>query len=250
MVQTPIKPELNTQYPDSDGKPMADNTQQYQWIVRIVENLKLLLEDQTAFVAGDLLWYPVQVGKGETAPRQAPDAMVVLGRPDGHRGSYQQWKEDGVAPQVVFEIISPSNSLQEMADKQAFYAQHGVLEMYFYDPDSLNFWGLVRESPDHNPRFIFPLDLPWASPMLGIQFKLFEDGLEVFYANGEPFKTFSQLNQERNEAKAERDEAKAERDDARTQLNQTAAELGQAETERDRAFAKLRELGIDPANLN
>ena len=30
--------------------------------------------------------------------------MVVLGRPPGYRGSYKQWVEDNVAPQVVFEI--------------------------------------------------------------------------------------------------------------------------------------------------
>ncbi|MFN6530435.1 hypothetical protein [Nostoc sp. ChiSLP03a] len=29
-------------YPDSDGKPMADNTEQYRWIVLIKENLEIL----------------------------------------------------------------------------------------------------------------------------------------------------------------------------------------------------------------
>ncbi|MDB9403323.1 Uma2 family endonuclease, partial [Microcystis aeruginosa CS-1036] len=38
MVQAPIEPQLF--YPDSDGKPMADNTVQYRWIVRLVANLK------------------------------------------------------------------------------------------------------------------------------------------------------------------------------------------------------------------
>ena len=57
MVQTPIA--TNVLYPDSDGKPMAENTIQYRWIVRLVTNLKRLLKDDVAFVAGDLLWYPV-----------------------------------------------------------------------------------------------------------------------------------------------------------------------------------------------
>ena len=52
MVQTPPIPQVL--YPDSDGNPMADNTLQYRWIVRLVTNLKQLLKDQTAFVAGDL----------------------------------------------------------------------------------------------------------------------------------------------------------------------------------------------------
>jgi hypothetical protein len=42
MVQTPIEPQFL--YPDSDGQPMADNTVQYRWIVRLVANLKHLFK--------------------------------------------------------------------------------------------------------------------------------------------------------------------------------------------------------------
>jgi Uma2 family endonuclease len=225
MVQTPF--DSQTLYPDSDGKPMADNTVQYRWIVRIVGNLKRLLQGQTAFVAGDLLWYPTEVGV-PPAPSQAPDVMVVLGRPDGDRGSYQQWREDNIPPQIVFEIISPSNSVAEMANKQVFYQKHGVLEMYFYDPDSYNFWGCVRETQSDDFSLVTALNLPWISPLLQIRFELFEDGLALFYPNGEPFKDFEEL--------------------AET-LEQTQAELTQAQAEKERAYAKLRELGIDPTTL-
>lgn len=218
MVQTPIDPQVL--YPDSDGKPMADNTLQYRWIVRLVANLKRLLQDQTAFVAGDLLWYPVQVD-APPAPAQAPDAMVVLGRPAGDRGSYKQWEEDNIAPQVVFEILSPSNSAREMLTKQAFYRKYGVLEMFFYDPESYDFWGLVRRSPGEELYPVTPINFPWSSPTLGIRFELFDDGLAIFQPNGERFK--------------DPDELFGERDQARQ--------------ERDRAFAKLRELGIDPSEL-
>ncbi|MGI0497245.1 Uma2 family endonuclease, partial [Limnospira platensis] len=94
-------------YPDSDGQPMAENTQQFQSIVVIKENLEILFANRPdVFVAGDLLWYPVE---GDNKTRQAPDAMVAIGRPKGHRGSYRQWEEDNIAPQVVFEILSPGN---------------------------------------------------------------------------------------------------------------------------------------------
>ena len=85
-------------YPDSDGKPMSDNTLQYKWIVRLKSNIDYLLKDQEAFVAGDLLWYPVQV-KEPPAPCQAPDVLVALGRPKGERGSYKQWKEANIPQQ-------------------------------------------------------------------------------------------------------------------------------------------------------
>lgn len=232
MVQVPIEPQVL--YPDSDGKPMADNTLQYRWIVRLVANLKRLLKDQTAFVAGDLLWYPVQV-EAPPVPAQAPDAMVVLGRPDGDRGSYKQWEENNIPPQVVFEILSPSNSVREMVKKQAFYREYGVLEMFFYDPDSCDFFGLVRSTPDEDLILITPLDFPWTSPTLGIRFELFDDGLAVFYPDGEQFKDPDEIFEALNQAQQERIQAQQERI--------------RAEQERDRAFAKLRELGIDPADL-
>ncbi|NMF84424.1 Uma2 family endonuclease [Nodosilinea sp. P-1105] len=211
MVQSPSPPQVL--YPDADGQPMADNTLQYRWIVRLVSNLRRLLHDQQGFVAGDLLWYPVQVDT-PPVPAQAPDVMVVIGRPSGERGSYKQWKEANIAPQVVFEILSPSNTAREMLAKQAFYGKYGVLEMIFYDPDSFEFWALVRPSPDRDFTPIMAINFPWVSPTLGIRFELWETGLEVFYPNGDRFQ------------------------DPEVVL-----------AERDLAFAKLRELGIDPTQL-
>src|SRR5262245_11370751 len=107
---TPNKPPVV--YPDSDGMPMADNTLQFQWIVTIQGGFDDLFRDRRdAFGAGDLLWYPVE---GDNTVRVAPDAMVAFGRPKGYRGSYRQWEEDGIAPQVVFEVLSPSNRAGEM----------------------------------------------------------------------------------------------------------------------------------------
>jgi hypothetical protein len=51
---TSTKPEQSTViYPDSDGQLMADNTQQFRWIVTIKENLELLFRDRPdGLVAG------------------------------------------------------------------------------------------------------------------------------------------------------------------------------------------------------
>ena len=103
----PLAPRTGVIYPDSDGQPMADNTLQFRWIVTIKEGLAHLFMDRPdVFVAGDLLWYPVE---GDPKTRIAPDAMVAFGRPKGDRGSYKQWEEGGIAPQVVFEVLSPGN---------------------------------------------------------------------------------------------------------------------------------------------
>src|SRR5262249_38304222 len=90
--------------PDSDGQPMADNTLQYEWIVTVEGNLEICYAgDPNVFVAGDLLWYAVE---GHPEIRTAPDVLAAFGRPKGRRGSYKQWEEGGIAPQVVWEILS------------------------------------------------------------------------------------------------------------------------------------------------
>src|SRR5438874_11692015 len=68
-------------YPDSDGKPMADNTLQFEWIVTIKEGTEALFANSPdVFVAGDLLWYPVEGAPNISA---APDTLVAFGRPKG-----------------------------------------------------------------------------------------------------------------------------------------------------------------------
>ena len=60
---------------------MADNTLHFEWIVKIKMNLDWLFKnDPNVFIAGDLLWYPVE---GNNKIRTAPDAMVAFGRPKG-----------------------------------------------------------------------------------------------------------------------------------------------------------------------
>jgi Uma2 family endonuclease len=137
-------------YPDRDGLPMADNTLQFNWIVKIKENLEILFADfhsgrlrqrSDVFVAGDLLWYPVE---GNNQIRRAPDAMVAFGVAKGGRGSYKQWVVNNIAPQVVFEIRSPSDRLAEMIAKYEFYSRYGVEEYYVYDPDRVELTGWLR----------------------------------------------------------------------------------------------------------
>ena len=74
QVGETIVPEIV--YPESDGEPMADNTRQFTWIVKIKENLEILFKyNADVFVAGDLFWYPV---KGSNKIKLAPDTMVGI----------------------------------------------------------------------------------------------------------------------------------------------------------------------------
>jgi Uma2 family endonuclease len=192
-------------YPESDGKPMAENTLQFRWIVTLQGGLdSLFLHVQNVFVAGDLLWYPVE---GDPTIRQAPDAMVVFGRPKGDRGSYRQWEEDGIAPQVVFEVLSPGNRPGEMIRKFKFYERYGVEEYYIWDPDRLTLDGFLRKN---NVLEDIPEMNAWVSPRLAIRFDMSGDDLRLFRPDGQPFLTYVELMTERNRERQRADKLAAQ----------------------------------------
>ncbi len=244
MVQVQPSSQPAVVYPDSDGQPMADNTKQFRWIVVIQQNLEwLFAEEADVFVAGDLLWYPVE---GDNRTRTAPDVMVAFGRPKGDRGSYRQWLEDNLPPQVVFEILSPGNTRAEMNRKLLFYDRFGVEEYYLYDPDrnSLQGW---RRSED----FLDVIDpiAGWSSPRLGIRFDLAGEELTVFRPDNEPFLSYTEIAQR---AEAERQRAEAERQRAETEHQRAETERQRAETAEElaaRLAEQLRALGVEPDSL-
>ena len=225
-------------YPDSDGQPMADNTKQFRWIMLIHANLDWLFRDQElVFVAGDLLWYPVE---GNPKYRVAPDVMIAFGRPKGERGSYKQWQEDNIAPQVVFEILSPGNTEGEMDRKLQIYARCGVEEYYIYDPDRFVLKGYQR-SDDFYLERIERMD-GWTSPRLGITFGLIEGELQLTHPDGRVFENFENVA-------TERDLIRADKQQLETDKQQLEADKQQLEAAKNKRDAKLRELGIDPDTL-
>jgi Uma2 family endonuclease len=188
MVSQINKPDII--YPDSDGKPMADNTKQFELIVEIKKGLDLLyINNPNIFIAGDLFWYPIQ---GQSKIVTAPDVMVVFGRPKADRGSYRQWEEDNIAPQVVFEILSPRSDRLEMSKKLLFFDRHQVEEYYLYDPETnlLDIW--IRTSQG-----LEPIAQPdnWTSPRLGISFGTTTGRLQLYKPDGTRFYSYIEVNQ-------------------------------------------------------
>lgn len=201
-------------YPESDGQPMGENTIQVKWIINLYTGLEGVFRDRPdVFVAADLFWYPVY---GDPTIVTAPGVMVVIGRPKGDRGSYKQWEEGNVAPQVVFEVLSPSNTTQDRDNKFEHYRQYGVSEYYEYDPygHALRVWTRRRK------QFTPVTDVSgFVSPHLGVRFEVpGTEPMKVFGPDGKAFRSNLEL-------------------------------LADAEAERRRAealAARLRELGVDP----
>jgi Uma2 family endonuclease len=208
-MNTSVINPATIEYPDSDGKPMADNNAQLKLIFLIKNGLDGMYENNTdVTVEGDLLWYPVQTQPGVS---RAPDVMVIFGRPKMYRGSYRQWLENNIAPQVTFEIISPGNTVEEMEEKRQFYEQYGVEEYYQFNPSNAELFGWSRQGTILQ---VIPQMNGWISPRLGIRFEVSNNELKLYYPDGQPFQSYAKLK-ERAEKLA----------------------------------AKIRELGLDPDNL-
>ena len=219
---SPVLKKLDSVYPETDGEPIVSNTVQFRWLVIIKQNLERLQLDQPLFVAGDLFWYPVE---GRSDIRVSPDVMVAVGRPPGDRGSYLQWQEENLPPQVVFEILSPGNTLREMSNKLLFYNNHGIEEYYVFDSAKNILDGWLRTDSG----FDSIADMNgWTSPKLGIQFDLSGEELVMKMPDGKTFETYQELT-----------ERAATTEKALEEERSRSAKLAE----------QLKALGVDPDNL-
>jgi len=239
--------ELRQIYPESDGKPMAENTLQFEWIALIKLNLEACFVQQPdVFIAADLFWYPVE---GNGGIRVAPDVMVALGRPKGHRGSYIQFLEDNIAPQVIFEILSPGNTRAEMARKLKFYTNYGALEYYVYDPDRNKLEIYTRH---HDQLYPHTYQDVWISPLLQVKFEWTTETLLLSKPNGEPFLSYLELveyheqavealsesrqllKQEQMKVRFEQDRVKQEQERVKQEQGRVKQEQGRVKQEQER----------------
>jgi Uma2 family endonuclease len=216
---TPILNKPGIIYPESDGLPLSDNTKQFRWIMTIQGGLDAqYLEDPNVFVAGNLLWYPVE---GDNKTRTAPDIFVAFGRPKGERGSYQQWLEGNIAPQAAFEIVSPGNSAGVLTRKFTFYDKYGVEEYYLYDPDFNTLDGWLRKAGRLTE---IPRMDGWVSPLMGIKFEVTGDELRIIGANSQPFVSTSEAIRQRDQLQSEKDNAQKVADKLAAQLKALGVE--------------------------
>ena len=213
----------------------------------VFNNLSILLNEHKAFIAADHFWYPVEGNPGIVV---APDIMVVMNRPDHHRGSYKQWEEEDTPPDLVIEIRSPSHTEPEMKAKHKFYEKFGVKEYLDIDPDTSQFSAyerisekLVAKNSTQNT---------WESPLL--RFILAKKGKEltVKFPNGEDFKTAEQWYQlsvnlktknsyliSENSSLGEKNNLLETENDSLKSANRTLKE------EMEKLKAKLKDLGED-----
>ena len=119
MAHVTVVPDT-TDYPDSDGLPMAENESQF-WPILYVGS------------ALDRYYQEGNPREGDFGKSVSPDLMVVLGAPKHVRSSYRLWEEPK-APDFVLEIASESTCRTDRGEKRDVYAGMGVSEYWQYDP--------------------------------------------------------------------------------------------------------------------
>ena len=233
-------------YPESDDMPMTENTEQYTKLTTIKGNIEYLFKpDPNVFIAGDLFWYPVE---GHNDIVYAPDVLVAFGRPKGKRGSYKQWEEGNIPPQIVFEIWSPNNSNASKKKKFAFYQKYGVEEYYTYDPDNGELKGWLRKDGQLKK---IPEMIGWRSPLLNVKFTIEEtpDGpkMQLYHPDGTRFVSHEEDLEMRRQETAARVEAEEKaqeeataRAEAEAKAQEEVAARAAAEAEAERTQALLR----------
>ena len=126
-----ILPPAAIEYPESDGKPMAENDPQLHAIHYAFGALLLRYRERPdVYVSADLLIY---YKEGSPQVSIVPDVFVVFGVEDRKRGSYKVW-EEGKSPDFVLEVASPSTWREDVERKPGVYAGLGVREYFQYDP--------------------------------------------------------------------------------------------------------------------
>ncbi|MHC5764200.1 MAG: Uma2 family endonuclease [Nostoc sp.] len=220
-------PVTPIEYPDENGKPMAEGDIQFSYLAYGINTLQIYFQnDPDVYVAGNLFIY---YEKGYPESVVAPDVFVVFGVENRDRRSYKTWEENNQIPNFVLEITSKTTRSKDQGAKKGIYAFLGVREYFQYDPtgDYLNpqLQGLQLVDGNYFPvaTNILPGGtLSLSSEVLGLELRL-EAGKLRFYnpATGQTLVTHEE-------------EATA---------RQAAEEKAQ------RLAAKVRELNIDPDSL-
>ncbi len=119
------------EYPESDGKPMAETDVHRDLMAGLIDALKWRYrDDPQIYVSGNLLLYYVE---GDPTKSKAPDVFVVKGVEKRLRRIYKLW-EEGVAPCAVIELTSKSTRREDQKGKFELYARWGVREYFLFDP--------------------------------------------------------------------------------------------------------------------
>ena len=127
-VRRPLAP---SDYPDSDGKPMAETPKHWSATVDAALPLMEFYRDRPdVYVGSDMMMY---YQEGDPRRSVSPDVFVALGVPKlPERRVWLTWLEGKLAD-FVLEVTSKSTRREDEGRKARLYAELGVSEYWQFD---------------------------------------------------------------------------------------------------------------------
>jgi Uma2 family endonuclease len=119
------------EYPESDGKPMAETGIHVVQMVDLLATLRTYFaSDPQVYVSGNMFLY---YEEGNPQAVVSPDVYFVRGVSPGERRTYKLW-EEGKAPDLVIELTSAASRWEDLGNKRALYEWLGIQEYFLFDP--------------------------------------------------------------------------------------------------------------------
>ena len=243
------------EYPESDGKPMAETPIHWRATVDVAHPLIDRYADrEDVYVGSDMLMYWVE---NDTDRKVSPDVFVAFGPAKvPERRVWKVWAE-GKAADFVLEVTSSSTRGRDEDFKADLYEQLEVAEYWQFDPTEDYLRPNLKGRRLGSGGAYEPVELKdrdgalsaW-SEVLGLELRPDGEALRLYDpevgeylpTSGEKSGIIVAVKAERDAAYAERDAATAERDAATAERDTTAAERDAAAAERDAAKARIAEL--------
>ncbi|MCY3640424.1 MAG: Uma2 family endonuclease [Gammaproteobacteria bacterium] len=249
-------------YPESDGKPMAETPIHWHATVDFAHPLMdRYAARPDAYVGSDMLMYWQE---GNIDKRVSPDVFVAFGpAKEPERRVWKVW-EEGVAADFVLEVTSRSTRGRDEGFKAELYERLGVTEYWQFDPTedylSPNLKGRrLNAEGAYEP---IPLErrggqLQGFSEVLGLELRpdghalrLFDPELGEFLPShreqariiGKQTQTIGKQAQTIEEQSQTIGAVEAERDAVKAKLGETESQRDSAEVARRAAEARIAEL--------
>ena len=223
-------------FPPSDllsDEPPLETYRHLKQLILLLTSLERLWQDrQDFFAAGNMsIYYSNRQLKSEDV--RGPDFFVVLNTERKERKSWVVWGEDGKYPNFILEILSDSTAKNDRGLKKQLYQDVFRTPDYFwFDPYTLEFAGFKLNYRRYEQ--IVPNEQGWLwSDELQLYLGIVSEKLRFFTPEAELVLTPEEAEQgQRQRAEGERQRAEA------------------AEARAERLVRKLREMGVNPDQLN
>ena len=130
-MNIPVYREID--YPEGDGKPMAETPVHMQVMWDVINMLIAWFAKRRVYVWGNMFLYYVM---GDPRKNVSPDVMVVKGvDKNKERRVFKVWEENNRTPSVAIEITSRKTRREDTLTKYALYQDVlKVREYFLFDP--------------------------------------------------------------------------------------------------------------------